>query len=74
MDPEEWHCPPDLIDGSEEHEVDHIVGHRKDKRGVMQFLIRWKGEGPDGDTWLTASALKNAKETLQEYKKLKRLP
>lgn len=34
----------------EEYEVQDIVDHKVVK-GKTQYLIRWKGWGPDGDTW-----------------------
>jgi hypothetical protein len=61
--------PPDLIDGEEEYEVDHIVKHRKTCRGQIQYLVRWKGQGPEDDSWEPAKHFKHAKETLGEYKK-----
>ena len=50
--------PPDpvLIKGQQEFYVDKIVdkccrGRRK------QYLVRWRGEGPEGDTWLPEEEL-----------------
>ena len=65
--------PPDLIDDAEEYEVDFIVRHKWNNKGQWLFLIRWKGYGPDDDSWETARNLKNAKETLDEYKRRKNL-
>jgi len=59
---------PELIEGEEEFEVDHIVRHKRNKKGQLQFLIRWKNYGPEDDSWEPASNLKHSKETLQEYK------
>ena len=61
--------PPDLIDDKEEFELDYIVRHKKDKKKQWMFLIRWKGYGPEDDSWEPASNLKHSKETLEEYKK-----
>src|SRR5258705_8961503 len=60
---------PELIDGEEEYEVDHIVRHKRNKHGQWSFLIRWKGCEPKDNSWEPASHLKNAKETVDEYKK-----
>ena len=60
---------PELIDGEKEYEVDHIVRHKRNKRGHLQFLIRWKNYGAEDDSWEPASNLKHAKETLKEYKR-----
>lgn len=38
-------------DGVEEWEVEDIIDHRKRGCGY-QFLVRWKGYGPDADEWL----------------------
>ena len=43
--------PPVVINGEEEHFVDHIVAARRRGRG-WQYLVRWRGEGPEGDIWL----------------------
>ena len=43
-------------DGYEEYEIDHIVDsklYRKQRR----YLVRWKGYGPESDTWLPESEL-----------------
>jgi hypothetical protein len=42
---------PELIEGEEEYEVDHIVRHKWNKGGQLQFLIRWKNYGPEDDSW-----------------------
>jgi hypothetical protein len=35
-----------------EYEIDHIVGYRiKAKDDTIEFLVRWKGYGPNDDTW-----------------------
>ena len=52
--------PPDPIsvDGTQEFFVDKIVDERR--RGKSrQYLVRWKGEGPEGDIWLPASEVEN---------------
>lgn len=55
----ERHKPdPIQIDGSEEHFVDYIVRSRRRGRG-RQYLVRWQGEGPEGDVWLPRHELDN---------------
>jgi len=71
--PNETRPPPEILDKEEEYEVDHIVQHKKNNRGQWLFLIRWKGYGPEDDTWEPASNLKHARETLLEYKSRKKL-
>lgn len=43
-------------DGILELEVDRILDERKVGRG-RRYLIRWKGYGPDFDSWEPGSAL-----------------
>jgi hypothetical protein len=64
---------PDLVEGQEEYEVDHIVRHKRNNKGQLLFLIRWKGYDADGDSWEPAKNLIHAAETLQEYKRRKGL-
>jgi hypothetical protein len=37
-------------DGEVEYEVEQIVGHRV-TRGILQFLIKWKGYASFENTW-----------------------
>ena len=60
--------PPDLIDGQEEFEVENILTHRR-KGNKWEFLIRWKGYGPNDNTWEPEENLQNSLEILDEYKK-----
>ena len=43
--------PPDIVDGEEEWEVDSILDSRFSWR-QLQYLVRWKGWGQEGDEWL----------------------
>jgi hypothetical protein len=58
---------------AEEYEVERIVGDRYDKRRRQPtWLVRWKGYGPQFDTWQTRKDLRNAPEMLKEYAKSKK--
>ncbi|OJT04974.1 Transposon Ty3-G Gag-Pol polyprotein [Trametes pubescens] len=57
-------------DGVEEWEVKEIIDHRKRGRGY-QFLVRWKGYGPDADEWLPRREVAEL-EALDRY--LERVP
>lgn len=41
---------PVIIDGEEEIEVETILDYRK-RRNQIQFLIKWKGYGPEDNSW-----------------------
>jgi hypothetical protein len=54
------------VAGEEEYEVDSILAHRGSGRG-RAFLVRWKGYGPEHDTWEPLRNLANTKQLLAEY-------
>ncbi|XP_068197762.1 chromodomain Y-like protein isoform X2 [Antennarius striatus] len=33
------------------YEVERIVDRRRSRRGRVEYLVRWRGYGPGGDTW-----------------------
>ena len=59
---------PILINGQEEYEVERILRERI-SRGKLQLLIRWKGYGPEYDTWQTLDTLTNAVAAVTQYYK-----
>lgn len=58
--------PPINIDGELEYEVEKILSSRRYRR-KLQFLVRWKGYGPQDDSWEPASNLANSPELIKEY-------
>jgi Chromo (CHRromatin Organisation MOdifier) domain len=44
-------------DAQDEYEVEAIIDHDEHDDGTMQFLVRWKGYGPDEDLWIPDSEL-----------------
>lgn len=56
---------------SEEYEVEDIVTWRRNKSrwNRIEFLVRWKGYGPEDDTWQTPLDLQNAPRILRDYVK-----
>ena len=61
--------PPDLIDGEEEYEVEHIVNHRRHGRArQLQYLIKWKGYPESDNTWEPADQV-HALELIKLYHK-----
>jgi hypothetical protein len=47
-------------------ELKRIVEHRT-KRGKTEYLVRWKGYGPQDDSWKKAAELIRVKELVEEY-------
>lgn len=39
------------------YEVERIVDRRRSKKGRMEYLVRWRGYGSEGDTWEPESHL-----------------
>jgi hypothetical protein len=71
--------PPtrDILKGTEEYEVEAILGHRLAKRkdgNRREYLVRWKGYEPSEDSWITELALRNAPKLKREYLVLHQLP
>lgn len=56
-----------------EYEVERIVGERWRKtrqgRKQKQYQVRWKGYGPEDDTWEFRNGLRNAPEIIREWEK-----
>ncbi|KAJ8337135.1 hypothetical protein SKAU_G00383550 [Synaphobranchus kaupii] len=52
------------------YEVEKIVGKRKNKKGKMEYLVRWRGYGFEGDTWEPETHLSNCIEFIHEFNRL----
>ena len=50
-----------------EYEVNKILGERKIK-GRTEFLINWKGYGPEEDQWEPEQNVKNAKKAVKLFR------
>lgn len=49
--------------------MEQIVGQQYNKsRRRMEYLVRWKGYGPEYDTFEPEAGLRNAFSKLREYK------
>jgi hypothetical protein len=57
---------PDIINDQEEYEVEEILAHRKTGPRT-EYLVRFKGYGPEDDLWLPQRNLTNAPEIVQAY-------
>ena len=60
--------PPLLVDGSEEYEIQTILGHQDTQRG-RRYRVRWRGYGPEEDTWLSHTDLTHAEDLLRRYQR-----
>ena len=59
--------PPVVVEGDkEEYEVEEIIASRKRGRGV-QYLIKWKGYGPEHNLWVSPTQAKNSGEFIEEF-------
>ena len=54
------------VKGVEEWEVEKILNKKK-IRGVVKYLIQWKGFTAEGNTWERRENLKNAEELIEEF-------
>lgn len=67
--PERSTGPPEgvMISGEKEFEVERILDCRK-RYGQIQYLIKWKGYGPEDNSWEPESNI-HAKELMQSFKR-----
>ena len=61
--------PPDpvIVDGEEEFEVEAILDYRR-RRNQNQFLIKWKGYGPEENSWEPERNI-HAKSLVRSFKR-----
>ncbi|QRW25691.1 Retrotransposable element Tf2 protein [Rhizoctonia solani] len=59
--------PPVTVDGEEEYEVEGITD-MEERDGKWFFRVKWKGYGPEENTWEPQENLKNAGKILRKYK------
>ena len=58
--------PPEIVKGELEYEVDAVLASRI-QRNKLQYLVGWKGYGPEERTWEPAENLENAKEAVAAF-------
>ena len=66
------HLPPAmLLDGYEECEIDKVLSHRskphKRQPNHREYLVSWKGMGPEDRKWLSETKLSNVADLVQDY-------
>ena len=58
------------VEGAVAYEVDKITDKRFYRAGSqvrVQYLVRWKGYGPEDDTWQSRNSMRHARQAIQEY-------
>jgi hypothetical protein len=65
----DYHAPKPVkvIDGEPEWEISAIVKHRYTTHGATEFLVHWKGFGPEWQTWIPEHNLEHAKRQRDRY-------
>ncbi|QRW23267.1 Retrotransposable element Tf2 protein [Rhizoctonia solani] len=68
------HPPPETIEGEEEYKVEQIIDSKR-QQGKWFYLIKWKGYGPEDNSWEPEELLKHSQEEISRFNKsqLKRL-
>lgn len=64
--------PPAIhVDGdtdlAKSYEIERIVTKRATKRRGTEYLVRWRGYGPEEDSWRNEAELGDASEVLKEF-------
>jgi hypothetical protein len=60
--------PPDLVQGTEEYEVEAILDSRRHGRGhKVQYLVKWKGYPDSDNEWVDWKDM-HADEALEEFR------
>ncbi|KAF8761288.1 hypothetical protein RHS01_01288 [Rhizoctonia solani] len=60
--------PPETIEGEEEYEVEQIIDSKR-QQGKWFYLIKWKGYGPEDNSWEPEELLENSQEEIQRFNK-----
>ena len=66
LHPQSQPSPPDLVDNHLEYEVHKILDTRLTSKG-LQYLVAWKGYGPEENTWEPLSNLTHAQDLVSEF-------
>ena len=48
-------------------ELERILNKRTHPSGKIEYLVKWKGYGPQHDRWYNVKRLENARELIQDY-------
>ncbi|QRW22121.1 Retrotransposable element Tf2 protein [Rhizoctonia solani] len=58
--------PPETIEGEEEYKVEQIIDS-KQQRGKWFYLIKWKGYGPEDNSWEPEELLEYSQEEIKQF-------
>ncbi|KAF8751546.1 hypothetical protein RHS01_08515 [Rhizoctonia solani] len=58
--------PPETIEGEEEYEVEQIIDS-KQQQGKWFYLIKWKGYGPEDNSWEPEELLEHSQEEIKRF-------
>ncbi|KAF8697266.1 hypothetical protein RHS03_07783, partial [Rhizoctonia solani] len=60
--------PPKTIEGEEEYKVEQILDSKR-QRGKWLYLIKWRGYGPEDNSWEPEELLEHSQEEIQRFNK-----
>ncbi|QRW26175.1 Retrotransposable element Tf2 protein [Rhizoctonia solani] len=58
--------PPETIEGEEEYKVEQIIDSKR-QRGKWFYLIKWKGYGPEDNSWEPEELLEHSQEEIKRF-------
>ncbi|KAF8761059.1 hypothetical protein RHS01_00629 [Rhizoctonia solani] len=58
--------PPETIEGEEEYEVEQIIDSKR-QQGKWFYLIKWKGYGPEDNSWEPEELLEHSQEEVKRF-------
>ncbi|QRW23874.1 Retrotransposable element Tf2 protein [Rhizoctonia solani] len=62
--------PPETVEGEEEYKVEQIIDSKM-QQGKWFYLIKWKGYGPEDNSWEPEELLEHSQEEIQRFNKLR---
>jgi hypothetical protein len=57
---------PDMVNDQEEYKVEDLLSHQNEGTKT-EYLVQFKGYGPEDDLWLPQRNLEHAKDLIKEY-------
>ncbi|KAF8755117.1 hypothetical protein RHS01_05431 [Rhizoctonia solani] len=60
--------PPETIEGEEEYKVEQILDSKR-QQGKWFYLIKWKGYGPEDNSWEPEELLEHSQEEINRFNK-----